>query len=128
VRSHRYFGAYGPAKAAIEALVEMGADELGPSNIRVNAVRPGLVDTELVGAITAGGPVLADYMAQMPLARVGTVDDVAAAVRFLAGPESSWITGQMLALDGGHGVRRGPDFTAYAEPAYGADALRGVVE
>jgi NAD(P)-dependent dehydrogenase (short-subunit alcohol dehydrogenase family) len=47
----------------------------------------------------------------MPLARVGTVADVAEAVRFLAGPESSWITGVSLAIDGGHHLRRGADYS-----------------
>ena len=57
----------------------MAADELGASNVRVNAIAPGLVDTEMVGAITAGGPVLDDYLEQMPISRPGTVDDIAAA-------------------------------------------------
>jgi NAD(P)-dependent dehydrogenase (short-subunit alcohol dehydrogenase family) len=46
----------------------------------------------------------------MPVARVGTVDDIAAAVRYLAGPESTWVTGQMLGIDGGHQLRSGPDY------------------
>jgi NAD(P)-dependent dehydrogenase (short-subunit alcohol dehydrogenase family) len=61
--------------------------------------------------ITAGGPLMDDYLAQMPISRVGTVDDVATAVRFLAGPESSWITGECLAVDGGHHLRRGADYS-----------------
>jgi NAD(P)-dependent dehydrogenase (short-subunit alcohol dehydrogenase family) len=126
--THRWFGAYGPAKAGIEALVQMAADELGASNVRVNAVAPGLVDTELVAAITQGGPVLDDYLDQMPIRRVGTVDDVGALVRFLVGPESTWITGQNIAVDGGHSLRRGPDYRAIVEPLYGADALRGLVD
>jgi len=61
--------------------------------------------------VTAGGPLLDDYVAQMPLGRIGTLDDVAAAVRFLAGPESSWITGECVAVDGGHHLRRGADYS-----------------
>jgi 7-alpha-hydroxysteroid dehydrogenase len=125
--THRYLAPYCVAKAGIETLVRVAADELGPSNVRVNAVRPGLIDTELVAGIIAGGPVLDDYLAQTPLARVGTVDDVAAAVRYLAGPESAWVTGQIIGVDGGHTLRRGPDYTPFAEPVYGADALRGRV-
>jgi NAD(P)-dependent dehydrogenase (short-subunit alcohol dehydrogenase family) len=125
--SHRYLGAYSVGKAGIEALVRFAADELGPSSVRVNAVRPGLVDTELVAGITAGGPVLEDYLDQMPIRRVGRPEDVAEAVRYLAGPESSWVTGHILTVDGGHALRRGPDYTAFAEPVYGADALRGLL-
>ena len=48
----------------------------------------------------------------MPISRVGTVEDVVAAVRYLAGPESSRVTGQMLGIDGGHQLRRGPDYSS----------------
>ena len=57
---------------------------------------------------------------------VAAFDDIAALVRFLAGPESTWITGQTIGIDGGHHLRRGPDYTPFAEPLYGADALRGL--
>lgn len=125
--THRWFGAYGPAKAGIEQLVAMAADELGASNVRVNAIAPGLVDTELVGAVTAGGPVLDDYLEQTPISRPGTAEDIAGAARFLAGPDAAWITGQVLHVDGGHSLRRGPDFRAFLEPLFGAEGLRGVV-
>jgi NAD(P)-dependent dehydrogenase (short-subunit alcohol dehydrogenase family) len=125
--THKYMSAYCVGKAGIEMLVKVAADELGPSNIRVNAVEPGLVDTELVSFITAGGELLDDYLKQMPVSRVGTVDDIASAVRFLAGPESSWVTGEMLAVDGGHHLRRGPNYGLVVEPMYG-DASRGLVE
>ena len=112
--THRYMSAYCASKAAIEMLVKCAADELGEHGVRVNAVQPGIVDTELVGFITAGGAVLDSYYENMPIARVGTVDDVAAVVAFLAGPESSWITGQMIGIDGGHQLRRGPDYSFFA--------------
>lgn len=108
--THRLMSAYCVGKAGIEMLVKVAADELGAQNIRVNAVQPGLVDTELVGFITAGGTLLEDYHEQMPISRVGTVDDIAAAVRYLAGPESTWVTGQTLGVDGGHQLRRGPNY------------------
>lgn len=126
--THRWFGAYGPAKAGIEQLVAMAADELGASNVRVNAIAPGIVDTELMGAVTAGSPVLDDYLSQMPLSRVGTVEDCAGAAAFFAGPDSTWVTGQTMQVDGGHSLRRGPDFSAFFEPLFGADGLRGVTE
>ena len=109
-KTHRLMSAYCVGKAGIDMLVKVAADELGEHGIRVNAIRPGLVDTDLVGAITAGGKLLDDYIEQMPLARVGTPDDIAELVRFLAGPESTWITGQSIAADGGHHLRRGPNY------------------
>jgi NAD(P)-dependent dehydrogenase (short-subunit alcohol dehydrogenase family) len=108
--THRFMSAYCASKAGIEMLVKCAADELGEHNIRVNAVQPGIVDTELMSFITAGGPILESYYENMPVARVGTVDDIAAAVRYLAGPESTWVTGQMLGIDGGHQLRAGPDY------------------
>jgi NAD(P)-dependent dehydrogenase (short-subunit alcohol dehydrogenase family) len=123
--THRWFGAYGVSKAAVDHLVLLAADELGAAGIRVNAIRPGLVRTELVAGITDPGPVLDDYLACMPLGRVGEPSDIADAARFLVGPESSWITGQIINVDGGHHLRRGPDYSAMFEPMFGADALEG---
>ncbi|MGI8663413.1 MAG: SDR family oxidoreductase [Acidimicrobiales bacterium] len=108
---HRFLWAYGAAKAGIDMLCKSAADELGADGIRVNSVQPGIVDDELMSFITAGGPLLDDYIAGMPIARVGTVEDIAEAVRFLAGPESSWITGINLPIDGGHHLRHGPDYS-----------------
>jgi NAD(P)-dependent dehydrogenase (short-subunit alcohol dehydrogenase family) len=124
---HPWFGAYGPGKAGIDHVCQLAAIELGPSGVRVNAIRPGLVDTDLVGFVTAGGPVLDDYLACMPISRVGTVDDIAALARFLVGPESTWITGQLINADGGHQLTRGPSYRALLEPMFGADGLRGLV-
>lgn len=109
--THKHMSAYCASKAGIEMLVKCAADELGEHNIRVNAVQPGIIGTDLMAPIAAGGPVLESYYANMPIARVGTVDDVAAVVSFLAGPESTWVTGQMIGIDGGHQLRAGPDFT-----------------
>ena len=108
----RFLGAYGAAKAGMDFLVRVAADELGPARVRVNSVLPGIIDDEIMTGITAGGPVLDSYHSQIPLWRVGTVDDVAALVRFLVGPESAWITGQNISVDGGQSVRGGADFSA----------------
>lgn len=124
---HPWFGAYGPSKAGVDQLCRQAADELGPSGVRVNSVNPGLIDTDLVGFITAGGPVLDSYAENTPLGRVGRPDDVAALVRFLVGDESTWLTGQNITVDGGQSLRRGPSLAAVLEPLFGADGLRGVV-
>ncbi len=108
---HPHLWAYGVSKAGICFLTETAAEELGPLGIRVNAVAPGIIADELMSFITAGGPLLDDYLAQMPLGRVGTVEDVAGAVRYLLGPESSFVTGETLGVDGGHHLRRGADYS-----------------
>ncbi|HEY1740932.1 MAG TPA: SDR family oxidoreductase [Acidimicrobiia bacterium] len=107
---HRYLPAYGASKAGIEMLCRYAAEEWGGDGVRVNVVQPGIIADELMAPITAGGNLLDDYHANMPLERVGTVDDVAAAVRFLVGPESSWITGACVPVDGGHHLRRGANY------------------
>jgi len=108
---HPHLWAYGVAKAGICFLCETAAEELGPLGIRVNAVAPGIIDDELMSFITAGGPLLDNYLGEMPLGRVGTVEDVAGAVRYLIGPESSFVTGETLGVDGGHHLRRGADYS-----------------
>ena len=107
---HRFLWAYGSAKAGIDMLCKCAAEELGATGVRVNTLQPGIVDDELMSFITAGGALLDDYLAQMPVSRLGTVEDIAAAVRFLSGPESGWITGEALAVDGGHHLRRGANY------------------
>jgi NAD(P)-dependent dehydrogenase (short-subunit alcohol dehydrogenase family) len=107
--THRQIAAYSVSKAAVDMLVRNAADELGEFGVRVNAIRPGLVPTEASGPLDGDPTTRADYLAQMPLARTGTVDDIASAVRFLAGDDSSWITGQTFGVDGGHSLRRGPN-------------------
>lgn len=112
VRTHRFMTPYCVSKAGLEMLVMNAADELGPVNIRVNAVRPGLVPTDLSSGLTASEPIVNDYLKQMPVSRLGTTDDIASAIRYLAGDESGWVTGVCLSVDGGHHLRRGPNLDA----------------
>lgn len=125
--THRYMSVYCVSKAGLETLIRTAADELGPAGVRVNAVRPGLVPTELSTALESDPLVKDDYLAQMPLGRVGTVEDIAEAVRYLLGPESSWVTGQALGVDGGHTLRRGPDLTHWSRALFGDDLTDGRV-
>ena len=125
--THRYMSAYCVSKIGLEALIKTAADELGVSNVRCNAVRPGLVPTELSSALEGDPAVHDDYIAQMPLARTGTPEDVAHAVRYLCGPESGWVTGQAIGVDGGHSLRRGPDLEHWSRALFGDDVTEGRV-
>jgi NAD(P)-dependent dehydrogenase (short-subunit alcohol dehydrogenase family) len=112
--THRHMAPYNAAKAGVDMLVKTTADELGPAGVRVNGVNPGIVATDLVAMITPEDDVGRSYLANMPISRFGQVDDVAPAIRFLLGPESSWITGVCLTIDGGHHLRCGPDYGLFA--------------
>lgn len=126
--THRWCGAYGVTKSAVDHLVRLGADELGPSNVRVNGIRPGLIETELVEPVL-GDPALAeDYRVNTPLPRIGRVDDITRLAAFLLGEGSTWLTGQVINVDGGQQLRRGPDFSPMLEPLFGEGGLRGVVD
>lgn len=115
VRTHRFMHAYVVSKAGIDMLVRNTADELGPAGVRVNSVCPGLVDTEIAAGLFATPAVYDSYIDNIPLARTGMPDDIAHAVRFLCGPESSWITGTVLSVDGGQHLRRGPDYGPFVD-------------
>ncbi|OBC16306.1 short-chain dehydrogenase [Mycobacterium sp. 852013-50091_SCH5140682] len=126
--THRWFGAYGVSKAALDHLLKLAADELGPSWVRVNSIRPGLTRTDMVGPVFELPAARDDYQACTPLPRFGEVEDIANLAVFLLSDAAGWITGQAINVDGGHGLRRGPDISAMLEPLFGADGLRGVVQ
>lgn len=91
---------YGASKAAVVAITQGLARELGPFNVRVNAVAPALVETDMVReALTP--EVKARALKRFPLGRLATVDDVAQAATFLASDAAAFITGETLAVDGG---------------------------
>ena len=90
---------YSAAKAALIGLTKALAKEEGPSGITVNCVAPGVIDTEMMAAFSAGDKaVLAE---ETPLGRLGTPEDVAAAIAFLASEAGSFFTGQVLCPNGG---------------------------
>jgi NAD(P)-dependent dehydrogenase (short-subunit alcohol dehydrogenase family) len=125
--THRWFGAYGVSKSALDHLMQLAADELGASWVRVNSIRPGLIRTELVAPVLESPELSEDYRAITPLPRPGEVEDVANLAMFLLSDAASYVTGQVINVDGGLMLRRGPDFSAMLEPVFGADGLRGVV-
>jgi 3-oxoacyl-[acyl-carrier protein] reductase len=90
---------YAASKAGLIGFCKSVAREVASRSITVNVVAPGLVDTEMTRGLTADAQV--DWSAKIPLARLGTPEDVAAAVSFLASDEASYITGHVLAVNGG---------------------------
>ena len=90
---------YAASKGGIESLTRSLARELASRAITVNAVAPGFIDTEMTQGV--GDAAREQLLNEIPLGRVGTVDDVAAAVRFLASSEAAYITGQVLHVNGG---------------------------
>jgi NAD(P)-dependent dehydrogenase (short-subunit alcohol dehydrogenase family) len=94
-------GAYAPAKAGIAKLTELMSLELGPSGIRVNCVAPGFIDGGMSAPLYADPRVRQLRGGATPLRRLGTLDDVANAVLWLASDASSYVTGHQLVVDGG---------------------------
>jgi 3-oxoacyl-[acyl-carrier protein] reductase len=90
---------YAASKAGLIGFAKALAREVASRAITVNVVAPGMIDTDMTKAISAKASV--DWAAQIPLGRLGSVDDIAAAVSFLASDEASYITGHVLAVNGG---------------------------
>jgi 3-oxoacyl-[acyl-carrier protein] reductase len=94
---------YSATKAAVDTITKSLAKELGPRNIRVNVINPGMVETE---GLHAGGLIGSEFQkmfeSQSPLGRIGQPDDVAPAAVFLASPDARWITGETLVVSGGY--------------------------
>ncbi len=97
-------GYYGIAKLALHGITQSFARELGPMGIRVNALAPGPTDTEATRS-TVPPEIIDQLLATMPLARMGTPDDMADACLFLLSDDARWITGHVLNVDGGQIMR-----------------------
>ena len=109
--THPYGKGYCVAKAGLEAVMRNAADEYGARNIRFNAIRPGLIATERTAeGMPSDGALHKSYIENTPMGAAGQPEDVAELARFLIGPESRWITGQCINVDGGNSLRRGGDF------------------
>lgn len=92
-------GPYAAAKAGIVGFTKSMARELASRNIMVNAVAPGFIETEMTGGLPES--TRTEYVKLIPVGRLGSADEVADAVAFLARPESGYITGQVLGVNGG---------------------------
>jgi 3-oxoacyl-[acyl-carrier protein] reductase len=90
---------YAASKAGLEGFVKALAREVASRTITVNAVAPGMIETDMTRAVAEKAQV--DWASQIPLGRLGRVDEVAAAVCFLASDEAAYITGHVLAVNGG---------------------------
>ena len=101
--------AYCSAKAGVSMLTQVAALEFGRRGIRVNAVAPGFVDTPLTEGSSLVPGLVEDYADNSALGRVGKPEEVADAVVFLCSPKSSWLTGEVLDLNGGAHLKRYPD-------------------
>jgi NAD(P)-dependent dehydrogenase (short-subunit alcohol dehydrogenase family) len=117
---------YAAAKAALEMFVKCSALELGQAQIRVNAVRPGFTRGEGTVFMFEHPEVLKSYTDLIPMGRPGESDDLARAIRFLAGPESGWVTGQIFAADGGQELRGFPDPYPLFDEIYGKELMAQV--
>jgi len=111
--------AYCAAKAGLAMLVQVAALELAARGVRVNAISPGLVETPLTAPALEIPGIAEDYLENTPLGRAGTPQDVAALARFVCSREASWLTGEVLDLNGGAHLRRYPDLLGHIAKAFG---------
>jgi 3-oxoacyl-[acyl-carrier protein] reductase len=117
--------AYCAAKAGLAMLTQVAALEFAPRRIRANAVSPGFVHTPLTEPATLIPAVLDDYLENTPLGRVGTPEDVADAVLFLCSDKASWLTGEVLDLNGGAHLKRYPDILGHIDRMVSASSAAG---
>ncbi len=114
---------YAAAKAALEMFMKSAALEFGKAQIRVNAVRPGFTRGEGTASMFADPALVKQFTDFIPMDRAGESDDLARAIRFMAGPESGWVTGQILAADGGQELLGFPDPNDMLDMIYGKAAM-----
>lgn len=94
---------YSAAKAAVIGMTKALAKELGPSGITVNAIAPGVISTEMNGNISE--EIMSELKEETPIGRIGTPEDIAETALFLASPKASFITGEVISVNGGFVIR-----------------------
>jgi NAD(P)-dependent dehydrogenase (short-subunit alcohol dehydrogenase family) len=103
---HPFFSVYSATKAAVRSFARTWILDLKQRNIRVNAISPGPIETPGLSGLSAGGErgeqLMGGFLARTPLGRLGTADEIATAVVFLASDDSSFVTGTELFVDGGY--------------------------
>jgi NAD(P)-dependent dehydrogenase (short-subunit alcohol dehydrogenase family) len=104
IRPQPAMGIYGVSKAGLIMLTQVLAQELGPSNIQVNAIAPGAVKTRFSAALWGTPSITSALEKHTPLGRLGNVDGVVGAALYLASPLSDYVTGAVLPIDGGMSV------------------------
>ncbi|HKC52430.1 MAG TPA: SDR family oxidoreductase [Myxococcota bacterium] len=113
--THPWMGPYCVSKAGLDMLTRCAADELGANRIRVNSVLPGVTRTPMAAALSDVPVSRDEYLSLMPISRIGEPVDVARLVLFLLSDDASWITGQLIPVDGGHTIRKGPNLVPLFE-------------
>lgn len=106
---HPWMSPYCVSKAGVDMLTRCAAEELGEHEIRVNAVQPGVVKTPMASMLSDNEISREEYLRRMPISRIGRPEDVGQLVSFLLSDDASWITGQVIGVNGGHDLRGGPD-------------------
>ncbi|MBW1687512.1 MAG: SDR family oxidoreductase [Deltaproteobacteria bacterium] len=118
----KYMAPYSVTKAAVEALVRCAALELAPFEIRVNAIQPGYVPTE--GTALAFDEEEAEQLVEMtPLRRSGRAEEIGDAVVYFSAESGAWVTGQVLAVDGGMVIPEGVSFEKLCRTIYGDELM-----
>jgi NAD(P)-dependent dehydrogenase (short-subunit alcohol dehydrogenase family) len=118
-----YLSAYHTSKGGLENFIRAAAEELGSAGVRINGVRPGLTRSGGTVTMIETPEIVERFINEFPLGRAGEPEDIAEAVRYLAGPESSWVTGQSIAVDGGNEIRKNPDLSDMVAMMIGQDKL-----
>jgi NAD(P)-dependent dehydrogenase (short-subunit alcohol dehydrogenase family) len=113
---HPWMSPYCASKAGVDMLTRCAAEELGEHGIRVNSVQPGVVKTQMASMLVDNDVSREEYLRRMPISRIGKPEDVGHLVAFLLSDDASWITGQVIGVNGGHDLRGGPDL----KPLFGS--------
>ena len=120
--THPWMGPYCVSKAGLDMLTRCAADELGEHQIRVNSVLPGVTRTPMAAALSEVPISRDEYLRLMPISRIGEPADIGKAVVFLLSDDASWITGQLIPVDGGHTIRKGPNLVPLFQQGMSGDA------